>query len=221
MIVNGVSMIFALAWRVIEVAIGCRQSYMRYWLYFNATEKVRCSLPHSETERQQSVNHFSSCKSGIWKVICSLLCISVVLAVFEGQRDCDTLPAWSWKWASTEHQSFLALHDGKSKRKMAANVYIWSFDWIYRLKCSGSLSSSIEIELCCDCPGGCCGTISCLSAYKGCQNRVYRCLRSFTTKITQDSRPKIIVTLLTLMVKMGQGECSILFCRWRWPMQWL
>jgi hypothetical protein len=29
---------------------------------------------------------------------------------------------------------------------MAANVYIWSFDWYYRLKHSGSLSFRIENE---------------------------------------------------------------------------
>jgi len=72
----------------------------------------------------------------------------------------------------------------------------------------------------CDCPGGCGWTIACLSAYKGYQNLVYRCLQSFTTKITQDSRPQIIVALLMLIVKMGQGECSIRFWLWRWPIWW-
>jgi len=95
---------------------------------------------------------------------------------------------------------------------MTANVYIWSFDWFYMVKRAESLSCSIENELSYDCPGGCHGSISCLSAYKGCQNIVYRCLRLFITKITQDLKPKIIVALLMLIVMMGQRECCILFC---------
>jgi hypothetical protein len=95
---------------------------------------------------------------------------------------------------------------------MAAHSYIWIFDRFYRLKHLGSLKCSIENELRCDCPEGCRGTISCLSAYKGSQNLVFRCLKSFASKITQDSGPKIIVALLTLIVKMGQGEYRILFC---------
>ena len=149
--------------------------------------------------------------SGNWTEICSLYCISVVLAAFTGHRDSDTLSAWSWKWASTEHQWFLALHDGYTKHKMASNFYIWRFDWFYRLKCSGSLSCWIENELSCDHLGGRRGTISCSSAYKGRHNLLYRCLRSLTAKITWDSRPKIIVALLTLIVKMGYRECSIFF----------
>jgi hypothetical protein len=94
---------------------------------------------------------------------------------------------------------------------MAANSYIWSFDQLYRLKRLGSLSCRVENELSCDCPGGCCGTISCLSAYKGSQNLVFRCLRSFASKITQDSGPKIIVALFKIIVKMGQGEYGLLF----------
>jgi len=47
---------------------------------------------------------------------------------------------------------------------------------------------------------------------EGSQNIVFRYLQSFATKITQDSSPKIIVTLLTLILKIGQDEYSILFC---------
>jgi hypothetical protein len=36
----------------------------------------------------------------------------VVLAAFKGERASDTLPAQSLKSASTQHQLFLALHDG-------------------------------------------------------------------------------------------------------------
>jgi len=159
---------------------------------------------HSENERQRSVHNVQSFKSGNWKVYFSLLCISVVLAAYKFQADNDTLHALSWKWMSTECQQLLALHDGQSKGKMAANVYIWSFERFHSLKCSGSLSCSIENEWSCNCLGGCQRTISCLSAYKGCQNLVYRCLWSFTTKITQDTWPTIIVALLMLIVNWGR-----------------
>jgi hypothetical protein len=95
---------------------------------------------------------------------------------------------------------------------MSANSYIWSFDQFYRLQQLGSLSCRVENELSCDCPGGRHGTISCLSAYKGSQNLVFRCLRSFASKITQGSGPKIIVALLKIIVKMGQGEYRMLLC---------
>jgi hypothetical protein len=39
--------------------------------------------------------------------------------------------------------------------------------------------------------------------------------------ITHDSRPNIIVALLMLNLKMGQGDCSIFFCLKRRPIQWL
>jgi len=91
---------------------------------------------------------------------------------------------------------------------MAANGYIWSFDRLYRLKCSGSLCCSIENKLGCDCAGGCRVTTSCLLAYKRCQNLVCRCLRS-------------VGAALTLIFIMGQGASYFLFCLKRRRMQWL
>ena len=91
---------------------------------------------------------------------------------------------------------------------MAANGYIWRFDWFYRLKRSGSLSRSIENELSCDCPGGCRETTSCSLAYTGCQNLVYRCLRSVDAP-------------LTLIFKMGQWARYFVFCPKRQPIHWL
>jgi len=89
------------------------------------------------------------------------------------------------------------------------------------LKHSGSLSCSLENNLSCDCPGGYRGNITCSLAYKGYQLPVYRCLWSFATLITQDARPKINVARLTMIVKMGQGACSLHFCLDRQPIQWL
>jgi len=88
---------------------------------------------------------------------------------------------------------------------MAANGYIKSFDRFYALKRSGSLSRSIENELSCDCPGGCRETSSCLLGYKGCENLVYRCLRSVDAP-------------LTLIFRMGQGASYSLFGPKRRPL---
>jgi len=179
---------------------------MRYWPYFKAKEIVTHSLPYSENERQRSINDFESCKSRNWKVTGLVLCITNVLAAFKGQSESDTLPAESSRWASTERQQFWALHDGYSKREMAASGYIWSFDRFYRLKHLGSLSCSIENELDCDCPGGCRETTSLILAYRGCQNLVSRCLRSVDAP-------------LTFIVRMGQGASYFLFCLRRRPIQ--
>jgi len=154
---------------------------MRCWPHFKSKEKVTRSIPHSEIERQQSVNDCLSCMSGNWCVIWSLLYISIVLAAFVRQRESDMLPARSWKWESVECQWFLTLHDCFSKREMVAIVNIQSFDWFFRLKRSWSLSCNFENKLSCDCLGCCRRNISCLSAYKGCQNLVYRYLWSFAT----------------------------------------
>jgi len=171
---------------------------MSHWPYFKAKEIVTRSLPHSENERQWSFNDFESCKSGNWKVTCPLLCITDVLTAFKGQRESDMLPAWSWNWASTERQRFLALHNGQWKRQMAANGCIRSFDRFNRLQCSGSLSCSNDNSLNCDCPGGCRETTSFSVGYKGCQNLVYMCLRS-------------VAALLTCIFSIGQGASYFLF----------
>jgi hypothetical protein len=79
-----------------------------------------------------------------------------------------------------------SLHDHENERQwrvnhfwpceMAVNSYILSFERIYMLKRLGLLCCRVDNKLSCDCPGGCRGTISYLSAYKGSQNLVFRCL---------------------------------------------
>jgi len=154
-------------------------------------------------------------------VIWTLLCISRVLAASKGQRESDTVPTWYWQLRSMERQYLLASCDGISKCDMGANVNIWSDAQFYRLKHSRSSRCSIQHKLSCDILGGCRGASFCLLVYKGCENLIYKCLWSFTSKITHDSEPKINVALLTLIVKMGQGECCILFGLKRWRLQWL
>ena len=57
---------------------------MRYWLYFHPKEIVTLSLLHFENEHQRSDNNFESCKAGNSKVTCPVLCITDVLAAFNG-----------------------------------------------------------------------------------------------------------------------------------------
>jgi len=59
-----------------------------------------------QNKRQQSVNDFSSCKSGNWNLNLSLLSIIIVLATCLGKIECYTLLAPSWQWASTKWQCF-------------------------------------------------------------------------------------------------------------------
>jgi len=116
---------------------------------------------------------------------------------------------------------FWALYHGESMRDVAVTFYIRGSDRFYRLKHSGWLSCSLDNESSCDCPEGCRGNIACLLAYTGYQFPVYRCLWSFATLITQHARPEIILALLTMIVKMGQGACSFHFCLERQPTEWL
>jgi len=104
-------------------------------------------------------------------------------------------------------------------RDVAVNVYIQSCHRFYRLKHSRSLSCSLNNELSCNCPGGCRRNFACYYAHKGYQLPVYRCLWSFSTLITQDARPKIVVAWLTIIVKMGQGACSYFYVLERQPIQ--
>ena len=143
------------------------------------TEKAICSRPNYETECQQSVNDFWSCKFGNWSETGSFKCILKISAALIGPKESDTLCAQSWKWASTEHQQFLPVHHYWLQCDVAVKDSIESCNQLYRRKHSGLLHFSFQNELNCNCPGGCLENIACLSAYKCCQFPVYRCLRSF------------------------------------------
>jgi len=70
------------------------------------------SLCHLENECQQSINKFWLCVLGNHTTNRLQLVIKQFLAAFIGKTDCNTLPATSWKWASTEHQQFLIMCSG-------------------------------------------------------------------------------------------------------------
>jgi len=59
--VNAASTIFNLESWLICFLIGCRHPFIKYWQPLLAKTTTACSLPHSENERQWSVNSFSCC----------------------------------------------------------------------------------------------------------------------------------------------------------------
>ena len=67
-----------------------------------------------QNQRKQSVNNFWSCVLGNHTSDKLSLVIKVFLAAFIGKTDCNTLPAPSRKWASTECQRFVVMRLGKS-----------------------------------------------------------------------------------------------------------
>jgi len=73
-----------------------RTTVKTLYLIISATEN-RCIrwIQLWQNERQRSVNHFSSCKSGYYNVYLSLLSIIIVLAAILGKRECYTLSARS------------------------------------------------------------------------------------------------------------------------------
>ena len=56
---------------------------------------------------------------------------------------------------------------------------------------------------------------------KGSQCLVYEWLQLITTGVTQDEQPKIVDAPWTLISRMGQWQCSILFCQGRLSLSWL
>ena len=93
---------------------------------------------------------------------------------------------------------------------MAVIVYIHGIDCFGTLKGSRIQSGSSVNGLTCYCPGGCGGNIQYISAHQGCHILVYGWLRSSSTHITRDARPKIVDTPLTLIFRMGR-EFLVLF----------
>jgi len=70
------------------------------------------SLPHREYECQQSNNNSWSCILGNHTANRLQSVIQELLAAIINKTDCITVPAPSWKSASTEHQKFPVMHPG-------------------------------------------------------------------------------------------------------------
>jgi len=85
--------------------------------------------------------------------------INEVLAALIGKTDSETLPAPSWKCASTACQWFLPFHYGQLQRDEAIMVDIHHFDCICTLKGLPIVSCSSVNEISCYSPGGCGGNI--------------------------------------------------------------
>ena len=100
---------------------------------------------------------------------------------------------------------------------MAIIVYIRGIDSFQTLKGSQILSSSGVNNMGCYCPGRCGGNIPHRSAHKGCHILVYRYFWSSATHITDDTRPKIVDALLTLIFKQVLWPCHDRICTERLP----
>jgi len=110
MSVNGASTIFGLVSTVIEQSFGHCHAYRTYWQHLLVKDKPTWSSPHSENERQRSVNDFYLSNMGN---ICSnrLQTFSYeILAAVSGKNNSNMPPAASWKWARMEHQQCYILH---------------------------------------------------------------------------------------------------------------
>ena len=100
---------------------------------------------------------------------------------------------------------------------MAVIDIIRSFDRFCRLKHSWTLICRFVNEISCYHPGGHRRNISCLSSYTGCRLHVDGCLWSSTSYVTENARAKISNAPLTLIFKMKQGACLILYLLSRQP----
>jgi len=139
-----------------------------------------------------------------------------VCGAFQGKSESKTLPAPSWKCASTERQQLLALHPGESQNNVAVIDYIHSFDCFCTLKGWGTLSGSSVIEISCYCSRGCRSNIPWLSPYNGSHVLVYWYWWSCATHRTKDGTRKFVDALLTPIIQLGQGGYRYLFFLYWW-----
>jgi len=86
-----------------------------------------------QNERQRSINDCWSSVLGNHTSNRLYLVIKVFLLAFIGKTDCNTLPAPSWKWASTERQRLLVMHLGKSHLRQVVVSHKVIFACLYRL----------------------------------------------------------------------------------------
>jgi len=109
MSVNRASTIDVHVSEVIDQRLCRCNPYWNYWLSWRSKPPCTTSLLSPKNECQRSINDIGSCNSGNWRVAWSFLYISTVLAAFIDQLQSDTLPAWSWKWASIECQQLFVM----------------------------------------------------------------------------------------------------------------
>ena len=123
MSVNGAPMMLGFPSWGIYFPTGRWHPLMRHCQPFGAKRAATRSLPHAETERQWSVHHVWSCKSGNSKVTWESLYIMNELEAFIGRRENNTVTAPFWQWAIPEHQLYLALHRALSKWRLVADIH--------------------------------------------------------------------------------------------------
>jgi len=129
---NGVSTIFSLTLSAIK---GLHSHILPKWNYWSSLMVKGQAIglwPHSINERQRSANDFWSSKYHDWKLIWLLKHITDEFAACIDRRYGDTVSAPFWKWASMEHQQFVALHPGLSKWQFVANYSYTKYWWPFQ-----------------------------------------------------------------------------------------
>jgi len=173
------------------------------WMMDNAKSNVSILWINLwQNECQQSVNNCWLCILDNLGGNRLQIVIKEVLGAFIGNRESETLPAPSWKWASMKCQESLAFHYGQSQCNVPVIVYIHGFGCFGTLNGARILSGSSLNEMSCYCPRGCGRNIPHISPHEGCHILVYGCLWSTATHNTEDARHKIVDTPMTLIFKM-------------------
>jgi hypothetical protein len=80
------SMIFSFASWLIDIPIGCRHPFIKYWQTLLAKTSVTCSLLHPENESQQCVNSFSCCIFGNQGIVSIFMFITELLTTMIGKN---------------------------------------------------------------------------------------------------------------------------------------
>jgi len=96
-----------------KVNVNVRKAAKSTWM-IDCTKANDCMMwIHPwQNERQWSINYSWSCILGnLWGDRLHIV-INEVMAAFIGERDSKELTAPSWKWASTELQSFIVMYLG-------------------------------------------------------------------------------------------------------------
>jgi len=135
--INEVSTILGVVTQVIKNWFGRVDTWSKYWPPILAKMWATRFLPHLEHVHQQSINNFCSSIFGNLSGDWLQTVINVVLAAFIGDSETDTLPAPSWKWASTESQWFLVLH---------FRIYTWYLNTSIHRQGVGSIHGQISKE---------------------------------------------------------------------------
>jgi len=140
-----------------------------------------------------------------------------VFAASIGKRDCNTLPAPSWKWASMECQQFLVLHLRYYEWRLTKNIDTHGVGSLYWQMSRGYSRNSLQDSNNLFHVQSYHQLFRSLLAYSNSENDVYNQQQPHCALINHHAMPTIVDTPLTLILKLMQGTFTFLFFLWRWP----